>query len=165
METQVRDVHRVFNKLQEAGFTLWGSKCFFGKQNIDYLGFEYSQDGVGPTREETQAILEWSMPTSLKEVRSSLGLANFYRHFVPKFADIASPFNEFTGNNVNATFSWNESHQQAFDHLKQALSSPPVMSYPTKNDRFVLKTDALDMILEPFCQFTVTISLSLPAEP
>ena len=142
METHVRDVHRVLDKLQEAGFTLRGSKCFFGKQRIDHLGFEYSQHGVGPTKEKTQAILEWPTPTSPKEVRSFLGLANFYRRFIHKFADIASPLNELTGNNT--TFSWNESHQQAFDHLKQALSSPPVMSYPTKNDRFVLTTDASD---------------------
>ena len=70
--------------------------------------------------------------TSSKELKSFLGLANFYRHFVPKFANNASPFNELTGSNT--TFSWNKNHQQAFDHLKQALSSPPVMSYPTKKD-------------------------------
>ena len=142
MTTHVRDVNRVLDKLQEAGFTLRGSKCFFGKQSIDHLGFEYSRHGVSPTKEKTQAILEWLTPTSSKEVRSFLGLANFYRRFVPKFASITSPLNELTGNNT--TFSWNEKHQQAFDHLKQALSSPPVMSYPTKNDKFVLTTDASD---------------------
>ena len=58
METHVRDVHRVLDKLQKASFTPWGSKCFFGKQSIDHLGFEYSQHGVGPTKKKTQAILE-----------------------------------------------------------------------------------------------------------
>lgn len=94
MEAHVRDVSRILNKLQEAGFTLRGSKCFFGKQKINHLGFEYSQQGVSPIKEKTQAILDWPIPTSSKEVRSFLGLANFYRRFVPKFADIASSSQE-----------------------------------------------------------------------
>ena len=59
-KAHMRDVHRVLDKLQEAGFTLRGSKCFFGKQSIYQVGFEYSQCGVGPTKEkhELSYILE-----------------------------------------------------------------------------------------------------------
>ena len=56
--THMRDVNCVLDKLQEVGFTLRGSKCFFGKQSIDHLGFEYSRHGVSPNKEKTQAILE-----------------------------------------------------------------------------------------------------------
>ena len=96
METHIRDLSRVLNRLQEAGFTLQGSKCFFGKCSINHLGFEYSQNGVSPTKEKTQTILNWPIPTTSKDVRSFLGLTNFYRRFIPKFADIATPLNELT---------------------------------------------------------------------
>jgi len=66
-------------------------------------------------------------------------MANFYRHFVPQFAHIAGPLNALTGKNV-----WEGTHQQAFDTLKHALVSPPVLDYPTKHDSFMLTTDASD---------------------
>ena len=142
MKTHASDLKRVLSRLQDAGFTLRGSKCFFGKSNITHLGFNYSGDGVSPTPEKTQSIMEWPIPKSSKEVRSFLGLANFYRRFVPNFADIAAPLNDLTGTKVQ--FSWNSTHQQAFEKLKLMLASPPVMSYPTKHDKFILTTDASD---------------------
>ena len=124
METHIRDLSRVLNRLQEAGFTLRGSKCFFGKCSINHLGFEYSQNGVSPTKEKTQTILNWPIPTTSKDVRSFLGLTNFYRRFIPKFADIATPLNELTRSNT--IFTWTEKHQQAFNQLKQVLLLCPI---------------------------------------
>ena len=142
MKTHASDLKQVLSRLQYAGFTLRGSKCFFGKSNISHLGFNYSGDGVSPTPEKTQSIMEWPIPKSSKEVRSFLGLANFYRRFVPNFTDIAAPLSDLTGTKVQ--FSWNSTHQQTFEKLKLMLTSPPVMSYPTKHDKFILTTDASD---------------------
>jgi len=81
----------------------------------------------------------WQLPLhkdSSKDVRSFLGLANFYRRFVPKFADIAAPLTELTESKI--VFKWEEQHEKAFTALKQTLSSPPVIAYPKHGDTFTL---------------------------
>lgn len=83
---------------------------------------------------------EWPIPQSIKEVRSFLGLANIYQRFVPQFTDLAVPLTDLT--DKKATFVWQDAHQQAFEKLKQALVSPPIISYPTPQDKFILTTDA-----------------------
>ena len=62
---------------------------------------------------------------------------------MPKFADTATPLNALTANKV--AFVWQSVHQQAFEQLKKALVSPPVIAYPTPRDKFVLTTDASDV--------------------
>ena len=109
---------------------------------VTHLGFQYSPNGVTPSSERTQAVANWPTPKSTKELRSFLGLANFYRRFVNKFADIATPLTCLTSNKVH--FSWTSEHQQAFDILCNALVSPPLLDYPTKTDQFILSTDASD---------------------
>ena len=140
MTSHIRDLRLVLEKLKAAGLTLRGSKCSFGLDKIIHLGFEYSSAGVAPSPQKSQAITDWPTPSSTKEVRSFLGLVNFYRCFVPHFANIAGPLTDLTS---KATpFSWEPKHQEAFMNLKKALTSPPILDYPQKNDHFVLTTDA-----------------------
>ena len=143
MVSHIRDLQLVLGKLKAAGFTLRGSKCIFGKSSVTYLGFEYSSSGVSPTLEKTKSVADWPVPTSAKELRSFLGLTNFYRRFVPSFADISAPFTPLTSNRVE--FVWTSTHQQAFDNLKHALVSPPILDYPRETDHFMLTTDASDV--------------------
>ena len=82
------------------------------------------------------------MPNNAKELRSFLGLANFYRRFVQNFAEIAAPLTELTSNKL--PYTWTTKHQQAFKTLHKALTSPPVLDYPKQSDQFVLSTDASD---------------------
>ena len=93
-----------------------------------------------PSAEKTRAIVDWPMPTSQKEVRSFLGLANFYRRFIPQFLSIAAPLNDLTSS--KATFRWTDQHQAAFSKFKDALSSLPILDHPKRSDTFVLTTDA-----------------------
>ena len=110
---------------------------------VCHLGFQYSSNGVTPSPERTQAVANWSPPKSTKELKSLLGLANFYRHFVNKFVDITAPVTHLTSNKV--PFSWTSEHQQAFDTLRNALVPPPILDYPTTTDQFILSTDASDL--------------------
>ena len=142
MESHIRDLQEVLGRLLKAGFTLRGSKCAFGRSTITHLGFQYSPSGVTPSAERTETIANWPVPKSTKELRSFLGLANFYRRFIHNFAEIAASLTELTSSKL--TFSWTEQRQQAFDILRKALISPPVLDYPTQNDQFVLTTDASD---------------------
>ena len=96
-----------------------------------------------PTAEKTQSVIDWPIPKSTKEIRSFLGFVNFYRRFIPKFADIAAPLTPLTGS--NATFKWDTEQQTAFRQLQQAMISPPLLDYPRSNDHFILTTDASEV--------------------
>ena len=106
IDSHIVDLCCVLGRLQEAGFTLRGSKCSFGMSSITHLGFEYSSAGITPSTEKTCAIADWPTPKSLREVRSFLGLTNFYRRFIPKFSNIAAPLNDLTSNST--TFNWTD---------------------------------------------------------
>ena len=135
METHILDLDMVLDKLHSTEFTLRGSKCFFNKSEILYPGYEYSSEGVKPAKEKAQTIQEWPIPQCVKDVRSFLCLANFYRRFVPKFADIAVPLTALTAD--KAEFTWENIHYQAFEKLKEVLASPTIITYPTPQDKFV----------------------------
>ena len=79
IEFHIRDLRRMLSKLKAAGFTLRDSKCFFGDIKAPHLGFEYSSMGVVPYSEKTKAIQDWPTSISSKDVRSFLGLVNFFR--------------------------------------------------------------------------------------
>jgi len=143
MDSHKTDLMRVFEKLQAAGFTLKGSKCLLGQSSITHLGFQYSAQGVSPSTDKTKVIAEWPTPTNSKELRSFLGLANFYRNFVLGFANISAPLNDLTRNKTS--FTWTPCHQTAFDTLRQRLMSPPILDYPKRTDHFTLTTDASDV--------------------
>ena len=97
MDSHITDLRRVLEKLRATGFTQNGSKYLLGQSSIAHLGFQYSAQDVSLSIDKTKAIAEWPTPTTLKELRSFLGLANFCRNFVP-FANISAPLNDLTSN-------------------------------------------------------------------
>jgi len=75
-------LHKVAKRLREAGLRLKPEKCVFMTNKVEYLGFTLTADGVRPNRKNIQAIVDFPKPTCAKEVRSFLGMANFYRRHV-----------------------------------------------------------------------------------
>ena len=71
-------------------------KCDFLKDRIDYLGFEVSAEGVHASPKKVKAIIEWPTPSSVKDVRSFLGLASYYRKFIRGFSELAKPLTNLT---------------------------------------------------------------------
>lgn len=115
------------------------SKCLFGQDQIDYLGHVISANGLAVNPTKIQAILQWPSPRNVKELRSFLGLAGYYRRFVRQYATIAGPLTDLLR---KETFQWNEWEQVAFETLKQALGSTPVLALPDFSLEFHLETDA-----------------------
>jgi hypothetical protein len=116
------------------------SKCEFMKQEISFLGHVVSQEGISCDADKVKAIREWPTPTSITTLRSFLGLTGFYRRFVENFSRIASPLTQLL--HTDSKWCWGESQQQAFDSLKSALSSSPVLAIPNDSLPYVITTDA-----------------------
>lgn len=115
------------------------SKCVFGQQHVEYLGYIISAQGVATDPEKIAAVQNWPIPTTVTQLRGFLGLAGYYRRFIKHFGIICRPmFNVLKKNE----FQWGPDQQQAFEALKLKLSQAPVLALPDFTQPFVLETDA-----------------------
>jgi len=115
--------------------------CFLSK-SVSFLGHVVSENGIGTDPDKIKAVSEWPTPTCIKDVRAFVGLASYYRRFVKSFSEIAAPLHELQSH--GRTFQWSEDAQRAFDAIKDALTSPPILAMPTDDGQFILDTDASD---------------------
>jgi hypothetical protein len=114
---------------------------------VHYLGYIIDQHGVHVDPTKIQVIHDWPAPTTLTELQSFLGLANFYRRFMLGFSHIAWALIQITRGGGKEKFVWGQSQQQAFDDLKQRLCSAPVLSLPDLQQPFEIETDASDYVV------------------
>ena len=140
MKTHLEHMRIIFERLKEANLKLKESKCSFLKAHIQYLGHIISGEGIEPVPEKLESLNEMPPPTTQKEVRQFLGLAGYYRKFVPKYSDIARPLTDLTKKDIQ--FRWTEKCQQTFDMLKELLSKESILKYPDPNKQYTLFTDA-----------------------
>uniref|UniRef100_A0A1S4BTX9 Uncharacterized mitochondrial protein AtMg00860-like n=1 Tax=Nicotiana tabacum TaxID=4097 RepID=A0A1S4BTX9_TOBAC len=118
------------------------AKSLFGQKKIDYLGHVVSEKGLSVDPTKIQAILQWPVPQNVKEVRSFLGLAGYYRQFIRQYASIASPIMDLL---QKEPFKWTDQAQESFEILKNALGSAPVLSLPDFSLEFHIETDASEL--------------------
>ena len=142
-EQHLVELEAVFEKLSAANVTLKASKCVIASDAVDFLGYRLSQEGVKPLERLVSAIVEFKRPEKRKEVKSFLGIAGFYRNFIPNFADVARPLNNLTSDNV--PFVWDDLCESAFTELKRLLASYPVLAFPRLGEPFVVDVDASDV--------------------
>ena len=112
---------------------------------VVYLGHVLSKDGVQVDCDKIRKVQEFPVPNSQKQLKSFLGLCNYYRRFVNGYANIVSPLISLLKIEKKGKFKdgdWTEKCQNAFEHLKKALISPPILGFPNMNKEFVLSTDA-----------------------
>ena len=126
-------------KLQEEQLFANVSKCAFLRSSVDFLGFIISNAGISVDPNKTVAIRDWPTPTTPFEVRSFHGLAQFYRRFVRNFSSLAAPLTDLLRLN---RFEWNASADRAFQQIKVALISAPVVRLPDFDKLFDIATDA-----------------------
>jgi hypothetical protein len=116
------------------------SKCEFFQSKISFLGHVISRDGLHMEPTKVKAVMDWPTPTCPFDIRSFLGLAGHYRKFVRHFSHICSPLTELL--HKDKKWEWTAQQQQAFDQLKQAVSTAPVLALPDEHLPFVIRTDA-----------------------
>jgi hypothetical protein len=122
-------------------------KCSFSKDRIHYLEYIIPQHGIHVDLAKIQVICDWPAQTTLTELRSFLGLSNFYRRFVFRFSHITWALSQINRGGGKEKFVWGQSQQQAFDDLKQRLCSSPVLSLPDLQHPFGIETDASDYVV------------------
>ena len=96
VDERLTHLEEVFRRLREANVKLNPKKCSFVKQQIEYLGHVVTPEGIFPDPGKVEVVMKFPTPASLKELKSFLGLANYYRQFIKGFSEIASPLNGLT---------------------------------------------------------------------
>ena len=139
----LKELDAVFDRFSQDNITLKASKCVIASHAVDFLGYRLSEEGIKPQDRLVSAILGFKRPETRKAVKSFLGMAGFYRSFVPSFADVAQPLTRLTSDNVK--FIWDESCEKSFEELKRLLSSEPVLAFPRLGEPFVVDVDASDV--------------------
>ena len=146
MEDHVVHVAKVLDRLSEAGLRLKPSKCAFGQQEIDYLGFTITTKGIKPNDAKVRAVKGFPRPGSAKEVKSFLGLVNFYRRHIKDLGITARPLTELTrkdkATGKTVKFIWTDDCEKAFQEIKTKLTTAPILQSPDMNKEFFLWTDA-----------------------
>ncbi|MEW8547985.1 MAG: retropepsin-like aspartic protease/reverse transcriptase, partial [Candidatus Thiodiazotropha sp.] len=139
-QTTLDNLRAVFSRLRKANLKLKPSKCKFFQRQVAFLGHIATESGTRCDPEKIDAVLNWPRPESSKEIKSFLGLVNFYRSYISNCAQIAYPLNHLTKKNVR--FKWDQACEDSFNELKRCLTSAPLLAYPTSSGKLILQTDA-----------------------
>eukprot|EP00253_Pinus_taeda_P029700 PITA_29700 len=132
-------VDRVLQLLEEKQLYAKRSKCFFGVQEVEYLGHIVSNEGVKVDPRKIKAIKEWKIPTSIKHLRGLLGLIWYYRKFFKNYGKIAEPLTTLLKKDE---FSWTPEATKTFEHLKEAMCQALVLATLDFTKTFIVECDS-----------------------
>ncbi|KAL5775969.1 hypothetical protein ACOSP7_013526 [Xanthoceras sorbifolium] len=138
-------LRQVFSKLREHKLYVKKEKCEFCRQEVMFLGHWVSKGKIRMDERKIRAILDWPSPTRVTELRSFLGLANYYRRFIEGYSKRVSVLTDLL--RKDCKWVWSDACQTAFEKLKLAVSSEPVLSLPDFEKPFEVHTDASDRAL------------------
>ena len=130
----------VFQALREAGLKIKPEKCAFAKRELKYLGFRISQDGVSADPDKIKAITEQLLPTNQTGIRAFNGMVGFFRNLIEGYSLIMGPMTDLL--KKDTPFIWGPEQQQAFDTIKERLTTASVLAHPNFERPFLLYTDA-----------------------
>lgn len=143
-EDHLAHLRDVFERLKRAGLTVKLKKCQFGRSEVSLLGHVVGRGQIKPDPKKIQAVQEYPQPRTKTDVRSFLGLAGYYRKFIPNFASLTEPLTNLTRKNAAEKVKWDDDCETAFQDIKSKLVMAPVLKAPDNDLPFVVQTDASD---------------------
>lgn len=138
----VQQVRKVLQTLRDNGLFANPKKCFFHVRSVDFLGYMVSPEGLSMDPAKSEAVKAWPLPKNVKEVQSFLGFANFYRRFIACYSAIAKPLTNLTRKEV--LFEMTPKCVAAFEELKTAFTTAPILAHFHPEYPTVVETDASD---------------------
>src|SRR5258708_6940952 len=137
-------IHQVLSTLWEQRLFLKPEKCKFEQKEVEYLRLVISKDHVAMDPMKVHKVTEWLTPTKVKEVQSFLGFVNFYQKFICDFSNIAHPLYALTCKTQQ--WVWGSPEQEAFNALKKAITSTPILTFPSQSSHFHLKCNTSNFV-------------------
>ena len=125
--------------LEEKQLYAKASKCFFGLQEVGYLGHIVSHEGVKVDPKKIKSIKEWKIPTTIKHLRGFLGLTGYYCNFFKNYGKKSVPLTYLLKKDA---FYWTPEATKAFEHIKEAMCQSLVSTTPDFTKTFILECDA-----------------------
>ncbi|XP_027103049.2 uncharacterized mitochondrial protein AtMg00860-like [Coffea arabica] len=139
LEEHVQHVTELFEILRQHQLYAKESKCSFAQKQVEYLGHIISADGVRADPRKIDNMMQWPRPRNTKQLKGFLGLTGYYRKFAKGYDAIAKPL---TTHLKKDGFHWEEEAEDAFQKLKIAMCSTPVLALPDFTQSFIVETDA-----------------------
>lgn len=140
IEEHMKVIKEVFARLSEYNVRINGNKCLFFRDQVQYLGHALSAEGIRPLQDKIQAIREAPRPQNVSELKSLLGMINFYGKFLPNLASKLHPLYELL--NHSTVWNWTSKCEDAFEYVKYILTGDHVLMHYDSSKPLVLNVDA-----------------------
>lgn len=149
-EQHLKFLEQIADRLSNAGLSVNIDKSQFFVEKLHYLGHVIDKNGIHTDQAKVECIVEYPAPKSVKEVRRFIGFSGWYRRFIYDFATVSAPITDLLKepkkpSTPKVKFVWNCAAEEAFQKLKLALSSAPVLATPNFDLPFIIQTDASDI--------------------
>jgi hypothetical protein len=128
------------DRINKVGLKVNPDKCFFGRTEIEYLGYWVTRTGVQPQEKKVQGILRMEEPKNRKQLRGFIGLVNYYRDMWHRRSHVLAPLTTLTSKTV--PWTWGPEQSQAFKEVKRIICKNAILSFPDFNKKFTIYTDA-----------------------
>ena len=130
----------IFDRLQQTGLKINATKSFFARDELEYLGYWVTREGIQPVAKKVEAIHAMAPPKTKRELRKFIGVVNYYRDMWIRRSEVLAPLTALTSK--QSTWQWGEEQQKAFETMKRIISTATLLAYPNFNEPFEIHTDA-----------------------
>lgn len=168
-EEHIQHLRLVFERLDDYGLNIKVSKCVFGVNNIDFLGYNISHDGIKPSDEKVKAIREYEKPKSVKQLQKFVGMVNYYHRYISGIAELLSPIHKIINQALKRKdkfLSWSEEADKSFIEVKENFACNIMLNHFHPNAVLSLTVDAsniavggvlqqkIDNVIEPLAFYS-----------
>ncbi len=140
----LEQLDEIFRRCQRVGLKINADKCRFGLNEIDYLGYIVTPTGIKPNPKKIEAIQNLERPKTVTEVRSLIGMVQYYRDLWPRRSHILEPFTRLSSGKKKTKIEWTDELQTSFEAIKKMVCRETLLTYPDWSKPFDIHTDASD---------------------